>query len=182
MAFFEVGGMPSFKSLFKFAGAAQTVQGIWQWMWAIAPVGYGVMTAWFGVTSGQTWMWVSVAAAAGVAFVFMSFFFASVMSERKNPEYKIKLICPHFGVDFLTSKPNSARRIKKAQLGCQIRNDATFPISVIVQSATSELESNQPPRTKYPKAASLIGAGGQLPTPNFWARVLRFQARVSRIV
>jgi len=51
------------------------------------------------------------------------------------------------------------RQIEKIQLGVEIRNDATFPISVILESAESEVEGLNPPRSKYPRPATTIIPG-----------------------
>jgi hypothetical protein len=45
------------------------------------------------------------------------------------------------------------------QLGVEIRNDATFPISVILENAESEMEGLNPPRSKFPKQATIVVPG-----------------------
>lgn len=55
--------------------------------------------------------------------------------------------------------PGVARTIDTVQLGVIVRNVATFPISVLLFSAESEVATLRPPRSAFPKAAILHSPG-----------------------
>jgi hypothetical protein len=42
----------------------------------------------------------------------------------------------------------------------QLRNDAHFPLSIILEDAESDVQDLKPPRGRFPKSPSIIGASG----------------------
>jgi hypothetical protein len=51
------------------------------------------------------------------------------------------------------------RTIKNGQIGVELQNFATFPLSVLLFAATTELAGELPPRTSFPKSSALIQPG-----------------------
>jgi hypothetical protein len=155
--------MSKFMAAIGLVGFVQTLQGIWQAVWPYLPIVWGAVTGGAGFVTGVPLMQIMVYSAAGAAFVFMAILFASLQLERKNPENKLTVVGPMVGIDYVKQKSsNAARRIERAQWMFAIRNDAPFPISIIIESAETEIEELKPPRAKYPKSPVLLGARGLL--------------------
>ena len=55
-----------------------------------------------------------------------------------------------------------SRTLDYGQLGVEITNNATFPISCFLEFADTEIEGFRPPRSKYPKASAMIAPGEKL--------------------
>lgn len=56
--------------------------------------------------------------------------------------------------------PLPPRRLTQGQLGLDIVNTASFPLSIIVKSANSKIEGMMPPRSSYPKKPIILQPGG----------------------
>jgi hypothetical protein len=151
--------------LLDWIGRFQVVQAIGQYAWGLWPLVWGIVTGGVAFSAVSHSMWTLVAASIVVACGCVTLLIVSLMQERKNPEHKLKFVGPHLGVDFIKQRGSvTQRKIEHAQLGCQFRNDATFPISLIVEYADTELEDVTPPRTRYPKPPVSIGPGGLIST------------------
>jgi hypothetical protein len=102
---------------------------------------------------------------------------ASTYLERKNPAYKLQVIKTLFNFDLApVGGPNrkhrraaaaqggapavpAYRNFTKGQLGFEVWNRASFPLSVIVTAAETEIEGEKPPRGKFPKSPVIIQPG-----------------------
>ena len=62
--------------------------------------------------------------------------------------------------------PGINRTIEGMQLAVVLRNAATFPISCILNSADTEIATFKPPRSAFPKGASVISAGSTFSIPD----------------
>jgi hypothetical protein len=55
--------------------------------------------------------------------------------------------------------PGVVRHLEKGQLGVVLRNNAPFPISCILHDAQTEVATLKPPRSIFPKNASILQPG-----------------------
>jgi hypothetical protein len=54
------------------------------------------------------------------------------------------------------------RTLEKGQVAVELTNDATFPLSFILEAAETEVEGLTPPRTPYPKDAITVLPGNKI--------------------
>jgi hypothetical protein len=164
-------------------GHWQTIQTILQAEFVrtlLVPVVIAMATGAAGYLGGIPLMWIMLA----VVLVFMGaaqgILSASTYLERKNPAYKLQLIKHLFNFDLVPiSGPNrkhrrsaaaqggapavpAYRHFVRGQLGFEVWNRSSFPISVIVIAAESEIEGLKPPRAKFPKNPVVIQPGNTM--------------------
>jgi hypothetical protein len=135
-----------------------------------------------GVAQKMPIIWVIV----GCSLVFMAvtqgLLRADEYRERKNPQNKLKFVkvIIHQDLEGGTGElalvprnrqqrralqrtsaitPFSPRNLAKAQVGVELRNDATFPISCILVDADTEVGGKNPPRSKFPRERSVAKSG-----------------------
>jgi hypothetical protein len=131
-------------------------------------------SGWFG---GIQIMWIMVGSALIFMAVVQSLLRADEYRERKNPAYKLMVLKTLFNFELApVPGPNrkhrkaataqggapavpAFRNFIKAQLGIEVWNRSSFPISLIVANAETEIEGLKPPRAKYPKKAVIIQPG-----------------------
>jgi hypothetical protein len=58
-----------------------------------------------------------------------------------------------------TVAPGIKRTLKGAQVGVLLRDNATFPISCILENAETEIATLKPPRSRFPKESSTLSPG-----------------------
>ncbi len=58
------------------------------------------------------------------------------------------------------------RTLDGGQISVEIKNSASFPISVILQNAATEVDGKTPPRSVFPKPAGTIPPGGRARVPD----------------
>jgi hypothetical protein len=122
-------------------------------------------------------MWIMVGTVLIFAGVVQSFLRVDEYRERKDPSHKLAVTRTLFNFDLVTiSGPNrrhrrsaaaqggapavpAFRNFTKGQLGIEIWNRASFPMSLIVETAETEIEELKPPRAKYPKPPVIIQPG-----------------------
>lgn len=143
----------------------------------LVPTVTAVATGSAGLFSGLPLMWVLMATAVAGAAAAQGILAASTYLERKNPAYKLTVIKTlfNFGLDSV-SPPNrrhrrsaaaqggapavpAFRHFTKVQLGFEVWNRASYPLSLIVISAETEIEGLSPPRAKFPKDPVIIQPG-----------------------
>lgn len=54
--------------------------------------------------------------------------------------------------------PEINRKIERAQIGAEITNNAAFPISIILEAATTTIGGEMPPRSVFPRAPVIVEA------------------------
>jgi len=134
----------------------------------IWPLGSAVVTAAAGYLGHVPLMWILMAAAIVFACVTQSWLRISEIMERMEPRNKLAYVQTAVHIDFKggplfqavggsTGKP---RKIEKMQIGVELQNRSSSPMSIIVASAETEVEGQFPPRTNYPKPAVTILPGG----------------------
>lgn len=150
------------------------------------PTVWTVLTAIAGYVGDFPIMWIMVATAVSFMAVTQTLLRADELRERKNPQNKLKYL-PIFQCDLNIApmalsgnrlqkraqrsqpqqtisatqlSPQVSRTLDKGQIGVEIVNHATFPISAYLQNAVTEIEGITPPRSTFPKPAFLIPAGG----------------------
>jgi hypothetical protein len=134
----------------------------------IWPVLSAMMTGAAGYLGGVPLMWVLVAVAIVFACVAQSWLRISEIMERINPRNKLAYIQTVVHMDLKggpqpTNQGGStgrARRIEKMQIGVELQNRSSFPMSLIVSNAETEVAGIFPPRTPYPKPAITVLPGG----------------------
>jgi hypothetical protein len=130
-----------------------------------------------GWVGGLPLMWIIMATAVAGAAAATGILNASTYLERKNPAHKLTVIKTLFNFSLVPiSPPNRKQRrsataqggapavpafrhFTKMQLGFEIWNRASFPMSAIVASAETKIEGLKPPRAKYPKDPVIIQPG-----------------------
>lgn len=135
----------------------------------LAPVVMSVMAAYAGLVGDVQLMWIIMATALTFMATVQGLLRLSEYMERKSPLNKLVYLRVSVDRGLVVPPPPSgqqtgqasipARQLDWIQLGCDIRNVAPFPISVILVSAESEVEGMTPPRAKYPKPAITIRPG-----------------------
>jgi hypothetical protein len=55
-----------------------------------------------------------------------------------------------------------SRTIDLAQISVELKNNATFPISIFLELAETEIEELKPPRSKFPKDKAIIAPGDKI--------------------
>jgi hypothetical protein len=133
----------------------------------IWPTVSAMLTGATGYLGGIPLMWIIVAVAVVFMCVAQSFLRIHEIMERMNPRNKLAYVQTVAHVDFkggnqLVAPPQAGRprKILRMQLGVELQNRCSFPISLIVANAESEIEGLFPPRTSYPKPAVTILPGG----------------------
>jgi hypothetical protein len=122
-------------------------------------------------------MWVIMATALAFAGAAVGILSASSYLERKNPAHKLQILKTLFNYDLVPiGGPNRRQRrhaareggapaipafrhFVKGQIGLEIWNRSSFPMSIIVMNAETEIEGLKPPRTTYPKKPVIIQPG-----------------------
>jgi hypothetical protein len=154
----------------------------------VAPLVSGVVTAWLGISEGVPLMWVAVGTSLVIAAVVQTRLRADEWRERRNPLNKIICIgvrvTPQLVPKPLPLAGNRSQRrasrgqqqmpivlasnqiaygiereIAKLQVTCDVKNNATFPVSIILHNAETEIDGEKPPRTKFPKEPSTMQPG-----------------------
>jgi len=132
-----------------------------------------VTTALSGWLGGVPLMWIVMATALTFMAVSAGMLTASMYLERKNPLNKLQITKTLFNYDLVPITPPNRhqeratpkrgtpavpafRHFVHGQLGIEILNRASFPISIIVEDAQTEIEGVEPPRVKYPRPPTII--------------------------
>ena len=154
----------------------------------LVPTVLAVSAAIAGVLGSVPAMWIIMAGTITFMAAAQGMLRASEYLERKDPRNKIVWKGTRVGVDLEpTNAPllgnrkqrraqgaqaapivlganrmqvGVPRNIDKAQVGVEVTNTATFPISVILIRAETELGGEKPPRGTYPRKPSTIHPGG----------------------
>jgi hypothetical protein len=162
--------MGPIRSFIDWIGRAQVVQSIltfikpFVWPWLVAMV-----TGAAGYWGHQPLMWIVMAAALTFMGTVVGVFFADAFRDRKSPLNKILYTGTAVNYD-LKAMPRQSRRaaatgilqariLDKMQVGVFMHNSAPFPISAILEDAETEMEGLQPPRSLFPRAATVIVPG-----------------------
>lgn len=156
----------------EWAAHAETIYTIFQIEFVrtlLLPVIVGFATVISGYIAGVPVMWILMATALAFAGTIHGLLRGSEYIERKNPRGKLRFISSAVGLDLVPlAEPSRAQRragghqalpqryIDRIQVGVEVTNEATFPISVILEYAESEVEDITPPRTQYPKPAIAV--------------------------
>ncbi len=167
--------MPKFlKDILEWCGHAQTLQsiiGAAKW-----PAGAAMLTGLTGYLQEMPYMWIIMASALVFMGIAVGITYVDYYKNSKSPRNKIRYIGTMVNYDLIElnrhgNKANKklaknnvilTRQIDKVQIGVQLRNDATFPISVILFSAKTEMEKIEPPRSDYPKKPIVLLSGNTL--------------------
>ena len=125
-------------------------------------------------------MWIIVGTVLIFMGVIQSFLRFDEYKERKNPAYKLAVIRTMFNFELVPiTGPNrkqrrsaaaqggapavpAVRHFVKGQLGFEVWNRASFPISLIVMAAKTEIEELEPPRADYPNKPVIIQPGATM--------------------
>jgi hypothetical protein len=147
-----------------------------------------LMTGAAGILGHIPLMWILMATILAFMGASVELLAASLYIERKNPQNKLTYLGTHLNRDLhptpvpvfgnrrqrLAQKAQGQdkqtltdqqmmvgvrRTLDKAQIAVQVQNNATFPISVILESAETEIEGFKPPRGKFPKERTVIFPG-----------------------
>jgi hypothetical protein len=166
--------------LFEWIGHAETIHTVMQAEFVrtlLFPTVTAVATGTAGILGGIPIMWVIAATAVAFMGAAQGVLSASTYLERKNPAYKLQVIKTLFNFELVPiAGPNRKQRrgaakeggapavpafrhFVKAQLGFEVWNRSSFPMSLQVISAETEIEGLKPPRGKYPKKAVIIQPG-----------------------
>jgi hypothetical protein len=150
----------------------------------LVPVMGTLLTGSSGILGGQPLMWAFVAS----SIVFMALMLGMVASlalrERNSPQNKLvakavinrdltpretplignrKQRRAQHGLQTMLSSSQMAfgvnRTLDKVQVGIDVTNNAHFPISLILESADTEIEGEKPPRSHFPKPPAIVPAG-----------------------
>jgi hypothetical protein len=155
----------------------------------LLPLVWTVLTALGGYVQGLPIMWVMVGTAASFTLVVLGMAGVWLLKQQNTPQNRLVYNViyqgdltpanpsllgnrhqrrtqarrpPHQQLSSTQLDPNVTRTIDKGQLGIEVTNNALFPISCILQSAKSEIEGFEPPRTDYPKLPVVIAAGQKI--------------------
>lgn len=164
----------------EYLGHYQTIQTIMQAEFVrtlLVPIVTALATGSAGILGGLPLMWIFMATAVAGAAAAVGIQNASTYLERKNPAHKLTIIKTLFNFDLVPVNPPNRRHRRaaaseggapavpahrhfvKGQLGVEVWNRSSFPISVIVVSADTEIEGLRPPRVKFPKDPVIIAPG-----------------------
>jgi hypothetical protein len=166
--------------LLEWAGHYQTIQAILQAEFIrtlLLPTLTAVATGVAGWLNQVPLMWIIMAVALAFMGAMQGVLSASSYLERKNPAYKLQVIKHLFNFSLVpVGGPNRKQRraakaqdsapavpayrhLEKGQLGFEVWNRASFPMSVVVVSADTEIEGERPPMAKFPKKPIIIQPG-----------------------
>jgi hypothetical protein len=164
----------------EWTGHYQTIQAILQAEFIrtlLLPTVTAVGTAVLGWLEQIPLMWVLMATALAFMGTMQGVLSASGYLERKNPAYKLQVLRHIFSFNLVSvGGPNRKQRmaakaqggvpavpayrhLEKGQLGFEVWNRASFPMSIIVVEANTEIEGERPPMAKFPKAPIIIQPG-----------------------
>jgi hypothetical protein len=165
-----MGKISNLEELIDWAGRFQLVKGV---LVAIWPAIFAGATAFVGFKEDQPYMWIIMASflvfmAATVAFVYVSYW-----KESRTPVNKLRYMQTVVNYELVPfnrkaerAKASAAnkdkvlrRQISKTQIGVMLRNEARFPISVLLYSAETEMEGEKPPRSNFPKSSVILLPG-----------------------
>lgn len=173
----------TFVRLLEWIGHAETIHAIAQaefFRTLLVPTVTALATGGAGWIGGFPLMWIIMATAVAGAAAATGILNASTYLERKNPAHKIQVIRHLFNFSLVpVSGPNRKQRraakaqdaapaipayrhLEKGQLGFEVWNRASFPMSVIVVSADTEIEGERPPMAKFPKKPFIIQPGNTM--------------------
>lgn len=140
-------------------------------VWPTVATVLGATSGWFG---GIPLMWIIVGSTLIFMAVTQSLLRMDEYRERKNPAHKLAVVRTLFNFELVPiSPPNrkhrrsaaaqggapavpAVRHFVKGQLGFEVWNRSSFPISLIVMAAKTKIEDNEPPRADYPNKAIII--------------------------
>ncbi len=166
-----------FVRMLEFLGHLHTIHAITQAEFIrtlLVPTVTALATGGAGLWGGLPLMWVIMATAVAGAAAAVGILNASTYLERKNPEHKLTVTKTLFNFSLVPiSPPNrkhrrsaaaqggapavpAFRHFTKLQLGFEVWNRASYPLSLEVMSAETEVEGLKPPRAKYPKDPVII--------------------------
>jgi hypothetical protein len=147
----------------------------------LTPLVLTVATGGLGILGGIPAMYIAVGCAVTFAAITQGMLRAREYRQSSTPEHKLRFNGTIFNFD-LVHVPNSRlarrasesvsrrkippansqpliRELENGQLGVELINYATFPISVFIESAESGIEGHAPPRSKYPKDKIIMFPG-----------------------
>lgn len=175
------------KPVLEWIGHAETIHTIAQAEFVktlLLPTVMTVATGAAGWAGHLPLMWVLMAMSLTFMGMTMGLLAGSLYIERKNPLNKLTYTVI-FNCDLSPARPallgsrqqrrasgkqqlpdlsptqldvHVSRTIDIGQIGAEIVNQATFPISCILEEAETTVEEFQPPRSKFPKGPFLIPA------------------------
>jgi len=143
----------------------------------LLPTVIALATGAAGIAGHIPLMWVIMATAVAAAASAVGILNASTYLERKNPAYKLQVLKHLFNFDLVPVGPPNRkhrraanaqggapavpahRHFVRGQLGFEVWNRGSFPISVILISAETEIEGEKPPRGKLPKEPTIVQPG-----------------------
>lgn len=156
----------------EWLGHAQTVYSLFT---VLLPAIAAIVTRLVAYWEDFTWTYILVAASLAFMGTASGMLRASEWAERKNLEInsasKARIFFviwyqhrrpPECCLALARSTHRVNRNLEKGQISVSVKNDASFPISCIVQTATTRIEGLTPPRTSYPMPATLIAPGATL--------------------
>jgi hypothetical protein len=139
------------------------------------PLAVAVSTAVAGYLGSFPLMWIIMATSLAFMASAISIMTISLYLERLNPENKISVVQTIFLNDLIPLSVNrqqrrsgqvsttTTRHLQNGQLGVEVVNSSSFPISVFLAEASSEIDGATPPRSIFPRPAASIAPGGR-----FW--------------
>jgi hypothetical protein len=144
---------------------------VWTSAWFkafVLPVLVTLATGASGILGGIPLMWVLMASA--LAFMAVTHTAVKVYEIRQHidPTNKLIYVQTVLNLDLKGSKAlpvtpggstGKPRKLDKLQIGVELHNRSNYPMSVILLSGETSVERKSPPRSVYPKAASIIGPG-----------------------
>jgi hypothetical protein len=164
----------------EWTGRAETIHSIMQaefFRTLLLPMVTTVATGAAGVLGHIPLMWVIMATSLAFAGTAVGLLSASTYLERRNPAHKLQVMRTLFNFELVPiSGPNRKQRryaskeggapavpafrhFVKGQLGFEVWNRSSLPISLQVLAAETDLEGLKPPRGKFPKKAVIIQPG-----------------------
>lgn len=170
--------------ILEWIGRAETINGLVQtelvrtWL---TPAVLTMITGSAGYLGNIPAMWIIMASSLTFGGVSTGMLSASAYKERKSPQNKLRYQGTIFNFELVPIRKDRAQRRANAsaerkvtppadykpvirelslgQLGVELYNSASFPISVILEMADSGIERMTPPRTKYPKTSVTVFPG-----------------------
>lgn len=155
----------------------------------LLPTVVTVIGAGVGVLQGVPLMWIIVGSSLIFMAITQSLLRTDEYKERRNPQNKLKVVVI-FQMDLVPAavpfmgnrkqrlaqkatgqeprvlqtdiNPYVNRIMSIGQLGVQLTNTATFPISCYLESAKTDIEGIMPPRSDFPKPPCVIPTGGKV--------------------
>jgi hypothetical protein len=150
----------------------------------LVPVAGTMLTGGSGILGGQPLMWAFVASSIVFMTLMLGMAASLAVRERNSPQNKLiakaiinrdltprespllgnrKQRRAQHGLQTMLSSTQVTlgvnRTLDKVQVGIEVTNNAHFPISVILESADTEIETEKPPRSHFPKPSAICPAG-----------------------